>query len=302
MSDTVIRVYTPENFAEQIDKMAEAKPDRAIVLGDLVGRHAGTRYEDDEHLKQLGEFVYPAELFADETGTTGLEAADHRLAATGVFPSEYVDETEPAVLSYDEYQDYADDVAGEFRDPIFLVGAWHPGHSYQITGNPENSKPRKCGSMAYPESVFETTQGCAPLNELHLGFPGTVVLEADALDEETVAYARGECHELPVEEREDNRMEAKAINQTLRSLSDGDRVRVNDRDRPLTVVPRAETTQIGVGGYDCVFLSGNGTDYRIKIENGDSQYPELEWRSDREYIGEIEVVERAETTQAEVTA
>lgn len=302
MSDAVIRVYTPEYFAEQIDKMAESMPDRSIVLGDLVGQNAGIRYHSEANLKRLAEFVCPAELFAEESGTAGLESADHRLAATGVFPSEYMDESEPAVLDYDQYAEYASEIAVEFRDPLFFVGAWNADRNYQITGNPDNSKPQKCGNMAYLERVFATSQGCEPLNKLHLGFPGTVVLEADAFDEATVEYARGERDELPLDEREDDRMDAEEINGILRGLSEGDRIQVNDRNRPLTVVPRAETSQIGIAGYDCVFLSGNGTDYRIKIEDRDSRYPELEWSSDREYIEDIEVVERSETTQAEVTA
>jgi len=302
MSDAVIRVYTPEDFAEQIDKMAESMDDRSIVLGDLEGQHAGIRHESDENLARLAEFVYPAELFADGTGTTALESSDRRLAATGVMPSKHLDTSSRQVLDYDEYKQYAREIAAEFHDPIFLIGAWHAGRNYNLYGNPDNSKPRRIASMAYPETVFEAAGGTEPLHDLHLGFPGTVVLEADTLGDETVEYARGERDELPIEEREDDGMDAEEINQLLRGLSEGDRVRINDRNRPLAVVPRDNTRHIGVAGHDCVFLSGNGTDYRVKIENRDSRYPELEWSSDREYIGDIEVVERSETTQAEVPA
>lgn len=302
MSDVVIRAMSSEEFAEQVEKMADDQPEKAIVLGDLEGRNGRPTYNADANTKHLGEFVYPGELFAKPEGTEPLESADTRLVATGVFPSKYIDLECDAVLDYDEYKRYALDVADEFRDPVFIIGGWFPTGNYQITGNSENNKPRRCGSMAFEERVFDTATGCQPLNELHLGFPGTIVLEADTLAKGTVEYVRGERDELPFEEREDDRMDAAEINAILRDLSPGDRIQVNDRNRALTVVPRSESSRIGVAGYECVFLSGNGTDYRIKVPKRDTDYPELEWHTDSEYIGELEVVDRTEGEQAEVPA
>lgn len=293
MSDKIIRVYTPDDYAEQIDKMAESMSDRGIVLGTLEGAQVRVRYDEDENLKRLGEFVYPAELFADERQTSDLASADTQLVATGVFPEEILDSTAVDVIGYDNLKEHAREIATNFEDPIFFVGVFHPDGNYQMTGNPDNNKPRRLGSMTFPERVFDTDGGLAPLQKLHLGFPGTVVIEADRLTDETVAYARGDRDELPIKEREDDRMDPDDLDDLLHSLSEGDRVQINDRNRPLTVVPRSETTQIGVANHECVFLSGNGTDYRVPIPNRDGRYPKLEWKSDSEYIGDLEVVERA---------
>ncbi|WP_141551769.1 hypothetical protein [Natrinema sp. CBA1119] len=86
----------------------------------------------------------------------------------------------------------------------------------------------------------------------------------------------------------------KAVTEKASQLSAGDSVRINDRVRPLTVVPKEDTTLLEMAYEDTIFLKGNGTEYRIKI--GHHSVPELDRGqfTQSEYVGFLTVLDDAE--------
>ncbi|WP_455448115.1 hypothetical protein [Natrinema thermotolerans] len=86
----------------------------------------------------------------------------------------------------------------------------------------------------------------------------------------------------------------KAVTAQAQQLTAGDSVRINDRVRPLTVVPQEETTLLEMAYQDTVFLKGNGTEYRIKI--GHYSVPELDRGAftESEYVGFLTVLDDEE--------
>jgi hypothetical protein len=294
-----IYCYDLDGFLKSIDGLEADKPERSVVLGRLDGRHANVLQKEDQNFKRLSDFIFPGEIFADPDTLDDLRNARTDLIVTGVMPSKMLATDHEDVLTYDEYRDVVRDVASDFDDPVFLTGHFHAGRSYRMTGNAKNNKPRHFASMYFPEAVF-ATDGCAPLKNMASGYPGTVVLEADQLTENAQAVARGEIDSFDLDGREDDSMEPAEIYETLTSLSPGARVRLNDRNRAMEVVPRSETSRLGYANAECMFLTGNGTEYRLTLK--EDSYGQLDWSSDTEYVRSVEVVEQADEGQQKVAA
>jgi len=296
MTELRIRLVDTEGYHVLIDQLAEEMPDRRFLFGQVGGRNARITLDEGSNSKRVADFIYPAEIFSDPGTMADVKEADKSLLTTAFIPQEYLDQTTDCVYTAEEMHELVDRVAEAVDgDAAFLIGGFSPGRNYQITGNPENSKPRKISALQYPEYAFDTEAGCEPLHNLHLGLPGTLVIEQLAFTEEALAFMRDERDRLPIQER-DTGPYPEDLNAELRDLSPGDRVTVNDRSRPLTVIPSEDTRQLSWSSGETVFLRGNGTDYRIHVRDG--KYPRMDWSSDRTYVKEVDVEERSAEAEA----
>lgn len=79
------------------------------------------------------------------------------------------------------------------------------------------------------------------------------------------------------------------IHEILCAGSPGDRLRVNDRVNELVIVPHSETNLVACPDQECLFLKGNGTDYRIRLAaDPQNEAPVLEWWSGSERITNVQ--------------
>lgn len=298
---TNLHIFDAEEFFDQIRKMEESNPDNGVILGDSGWT---IDFDDETACKRIADFSFPDELFADSGLSRWLsDEVDRTLFATGIFPGEVVDKDSTHEIGFDGLVDAARNAADGFQEPIFVTGAWNPSGNYQITANPENNKPARLGAIEFPATAFDGAS-VETMQKLHLGFPGTIVVEADRLADQTVAYAHGETDELPLEEREDDRMDVDEIYATLDGIEPGAEISINDRNRTFTVVSRQEYDGVPYSG-DHVYLHANGTTYNIPVTDGRrerSRRPKLEWSSDSEYLNEVEIIRTADEGQQEVPA
>jgi hypothetical protein len=84
------------------------------------------------------------------------------------------------------------------------------------------------------------------------------------------------------------------VNAVVASLSEGDRVLVNDRSRSLTVTGFDQDTGVGADyPYRVVCMEGNGTTYRMRYSVPRDYYPSLytesEWSFRETATGETEI-------------
>lgn len=297
MSELKIRLENAEEYHELINALAENMPDQSFVLPEIGGRNSGISIDHDNGFKRVADFVFPAEIFSSSETRDDIAAADKRLLAPGLIPNEYLDTDADCVVSYDDLHEMADAAAESVDgDAAFLIGGFSPNGNWNMTGNPDNNKPRKLSAMHFPERAFDTATACEPLQKVHTGLLGTLVMPQSAFTDESLAFMRGERDRLPIEER-DTGPSPEEINEQLRGLSPGDMVTVNNRSRALRVIPNDETRRIGWSSGETMFLKGNGTVYRLHIKDG--KYPKMDWSSDRVSVTEVEIDEQ---TKQEVPA
>jgi|GEM_PF-5678181 len=287
MSEVKIRLESRDGYHELVDALEDEFPDRLVAIGQSPGLGLAITLDESSNTKRVADFIYPAEIFTEPGATTDLGNGDFRLLGASLTPAKHVDQSTDGVLDYDDFREEIDAAADALDgDAAFLVGGFSPDGNWQMYGNADNDKPRKLSSIQYPERYFET-DGTAALREIHSGLFGTVVLSQSLFTDESLAFMRGERDRLPLNER-DTGPSPDELREQLRSLSPGDEVLVNDRKRPLTVLAPDEAKRRGYASGEAVFLSGNGTEYRVHIHA--DVYPRLEWSTDREAIGQLDVV------------
>lgn len=292
MSDDVFRLVEPEGFESLVDDLAEYDGNDNVVVGTLS--EATREYDPEDDLLRVADFVYPGEIVDDPTDA--LDDANDALVTSGFTAEEYLDASADVVFSPSEYKRVAREVASEYDDPVFVVGIWSPGRDYRMTGNAENGKPRRLSRMAYPERAFDTAKGCEPLQKMSLTIQGTVVVERSQLSTEAIEFVAGERDELEIADRNPDMLEPVEVQDLVGRLSPGDEVQINDRARPLEVVPPGESEMIGTTADVNVFLEARGNHYRIAFDSSESARPRLVWASDSEYITELEVVSSTEAS------
>lgn len=79
------------------------------------------------------------------------------------------------------------------------------------------------------------------------------------------------------------------VRQKTSDFSPGDEVQINDRVRSLEVIPQDETNLPEMAYQETFFLKGNGTEYRIRVDEG--SYPMLDRGpfTDDEYVAFLSV-------------
>lgn len=289
-----------ERFVESIENYASQKPDRRFAVGSIRGASSMIARRSDEDMnKRVSDFIIPYEYFADTMTIEDLERARGDLIATASMKESDLQMDHKDVYTSEEFIEAVRDVAADVDDPVVICAHFSPGSgSYQIYAG-DNEKPRRIGSLTFPESMF-SSPGCAPIRQMHVAFRGLLVFERSDLSDPAQAMADGEIESVELEDRYPDRLEPSEVYETLKSLSVGDRVLFNDRKRPLRVVPVEESSFFAYSNTECMFLEAHGSDYRVALR--EDKYSELETDHDSEYITEIEVVDRADTDDQKVTA
>lgn len=287
-----------EEFIGATHSLEEANPDRKIALGFLGGNYAGVLEVTDDNCKRISDFIYPGEVFVDEDTLDDVDNAATDLIATGIIPEKMLATDHDAVFTFEEYRDRVREVAADFDEPVFYSGKFSPGRNYRTYGNADNDKPRRAASMHFPEDAFEA-RGTDPVESMDMALPGTIVLEGSHLTDDALAVARGEKDAIELADRNEDAMDPDVLYDTLTSLSPGDRVVVNERTRSMTVVSPEETSRRDYSNSETMFLSGNGTEYRVSFAE---KYPKMDWSSDTEWITTVDVVGQADPEQQEVVA
>jgi hypothetical protein len=283
--DDVFRLVDLDGFESLLDDLTEFDGNDQIVVGSLS--ETTREYDAEDDLLRVADFVFPREIVGDVSDALG--EIDDSLLTSGFTGEQYLNSGADMVYSPTEYKQLARDVAGAYSDPVFVIGVWHPGQKYQMTGNPDNAKPRRCSRMVFPEEAFATEKGVQPLQKMSLTLQGAVVMERSHLTTEAVEFLDGDRDHLEIADRNPDVLEPEEVRELVGNLSPGDKIKVNDRSRPLTVISGEESEMFPVAWEENVFLESHGNHYRIAFDEDSSRRPELEWKSDSEYIHEIEV-------------
>lgn len=275
-----------DEHLEFIDDVHFVQDEERLVLCGTIGSPI-IRKDSDEMVLRVGPFAYVYELFSD-ADRSALSEASFKFSTCGFVPETMVSEDSAAVMTHEEFRAAVEAEIAEFDDPAVISGTFSPGGSYQLSGNGANDKPRRIASMAYPEDAF-TAPGTMPLKKLGMSLLGTVIVERNVLSDEANEVINGERESIDLEDRHPDRMDTEEIHDVLDSLSEGDRVTLNDRSRSMEFTERRR---------GLIYLKGNGTTYHIDVSVGDrSRYPRMTWASGSDYVTKIDVETATSSTE-----
>lgn len=298
MSDT-LWALSREEFEWYAEEWTEVNDGKLVVTASMgAGSTPPMAVDEDDHLGYLYDFRFPLELFGD--GADALDRGEHPVGHFTI-GEEFVDETHEAVQTPTEYFDalreLMDEVGGPDTETAVIFGVFGTqSGNYRMTGS-SRSGTYRLAAARFPSDALSGDM--EPIRATSASIAAPLVIPMDELVPEAQAYARDELNEFEFIDRSPE-MTAEEVLETLREVSEGDRVQINDRNRPLTV---ASSEQHSPGRWR-VKLRGNGTTYEVlwRLEDSRTRRPKLKWTTDSEHIETIEIVERSETEQQEVTA
>lgn len=294
MAELQFRLLDLDGFADLLDSAAEHYEDYVIAVPKQT--RDDVSHMPDNGLIRYGDYLYPATLLGGDHRPPEQDLVDLSFASSLLAPASLYNTDHERVLGQEEYRERVEKAAGRMDDPYVLIGNFSPGRNYRIYGG-DSEKPRKASGLRLPRDAVSGA-GNAWLNKAKVTLHGMLLIEGAALTQESREFARDERDHLDLGAAgEKQAMEQEEVIEALRGLETGDRLYINDRSTPLTVVPQSEADIITSTKTLCL-LEGHGTYYRVEVF-GEDRYPLLDYASDRKRITEVEV-EKGEPEQADV--